>query len=379
MTDFCSEILKKSALLTSYRDEESLVAVFFDVMMQQFDALESIVLLKFERVHNDASISVEAYQDRKACYGLELSQTSLIANNLAELGQHAMSVESLEACQQAIVQNSELNDCALAVESVSTETVSLLLKKMNQDKQTSFFMAYQFSAQVGAEIHSLSSNDLPIEIRSIVLQLVHYLSEIYSNHQLLISLNDKDALTGLYNRKFFDRKMNQLSLESEHQLRRQAEMNKPEISKHSYLAILDIDHFKRINDAYGHLYGDEVLLHFAQQMQKVFRDDDWLFRYGGEEFVVLLKNVGSDMVETILHRFRKHIENYDFPSVGQVTISIGVTQLDNSKMQSEIIDRADNALYYVKEHGRNNIALYETLVAQGELQEQVNEGDIELF
>jgi diguanylate cyclase (GGDEF)-like protein len=369
VTDFCSEILKKSTLLTSYRDEESLVAVFFDVMLEQFDALESIALLKFERVYQDTSISVEAYQDRKSFYGLDFSQTMLTEHHLAELAQHAMSAESLEACQQVILQNSELNDSV-----VSVGKVNLLLKKMNQDKQISFFMVYQFTAQVGVEIKALSRNALPIEERSAVLQLVHYLSEIYSNHQLLISLNDKDALTGLYNRKFFDRKMNQLSLESEHQLRR-----KSETSKHSYLAILDIDHFKRINDAYGHLYGDEVLLHFAQQMQKVFREDDWLFRYGGEEFVVLLKNVESTMIETILHRFREHIEHYDFPSVGQVTISIGVTQLDNSKMQSEIIDRADNALYYVKEHGRNNVALYEALVEQGELQEVVNEGDIELF
>ena len=120
-------------------------------------------------------------------------------------------------------------------------------------------------------------------------------------------------------------------------------------------------------------------MHFAQQMQKIFREDDWLFRYGGEEFVVILKNVAADMIEEILHRFRAHIESYHFPSVGQVTISIGATQLDASQLQSEIIDRADNALYYVKEHGRNNVALYENLVEQGKLQALVNESDIELF
>lgn len=331
------------------------MAAFFDVVMQQFTDMESIALFRLERMYDkEPALTVEAFQHRNKI--LDLASSESAAETGPNHSQHnGMEIDFFDCLQQTILKNTELDE---HIESIPGH--DFLIKKVNQDKQISFFIVYQFAGKTNIELHNKSASNSPRDNCAATIQLIRYLSDIYSNHQLLISLNDKDSLTGLYNRKFFDRKMNQLSQVSGHQLRRQAENNNCD-----YLAILDIDHFKKINDTYGHLSGDEVLLHFAQQMQKVFREDDWLFRYGGEEFVVILKCIDCSLVESILHRFRAHIESYHFPKVEQVTVSIGVTRLEGGKMQSDIVERADHALYYIKEHGRNNVAYYEELVRSG--------------
>ena len=131
---------------------------------------------------------------------------------------------------------------------------------------------------------------------------------------------------------------------------------------------------------FGHLFGDEVLVHFARLMNTSFRPYDDLFRYGGEEFVAILQNVEMEKALSILERFRHAVERYDYPQVGQKTVSIGVVQIAAGQMPSTLLDRADKALYYAKQHGRNRICAYEHLVTSGQLQESdVSSGDVELF
>jgi diguanylate cyclase (GGDEF)-like protein len=142
---------------------------------------------------------------------------------------------------------------------------------------------------------------------------------------------------------------------------------------------MDIDHFKQVNDEYGHLYGDEVLLLFSRLMTKSFRHYDLLFRYGGEEFVVVLNNTDLETALTILERFRITIENYNFPQIGRKTISIGVTEISDQTMLSNVIDRADKALYYAKKNGRNQVCCYEKLVGAGLISNKTATEDIELF
>jgi diguanylate cyclase (GGDEF)-like protein len=149
-----------------------------------------------------------------------------------------------------------------------------------------------------------------------------------------------------------------------------------------YFAMLDLDRFKRINDDFGHLYGDEILVHFANVMRATFRSGDLLYRFGGEEFVVIF---GVDPPERAgdgtLERFRAAVENYDFPGVGRVTVSIGFTAVaDMTTPAALLIDRADEALYYAKEHGRNRVCCWEKLVAAGEIvPKAVAKKDVTLF
>lgn len=187
-------------------------------------------------------------------------------------------------------------------------------------------------------------DDIPIDpwLRAKVMQVV----EIYGNLIKLMDSRERDALTGLLNRQTF---ATLFELASE---RRKAS------GQPLALAVLDIDHFKRVNDTFGHLYGDEVLIHFARLMERSFRYTDDLFRFGGEEFVVLLANADATNTAKVLERFRNVIEDYDFPGVGKVTVSIGFVVAEDNTLPTTLVDRADRALYFAKDSGRNRVINY---------------------
>src|SRR6185369_17286004 len=145
-------------------------------------------------------------------------------------------------------------------------------------------------------------------------------------------------------------------------------------------AIFDVDHFKRVNDQFGHLYGDEVLTLVARLMVQSFRHEDLLFRYGGEEFAVVLANADLAIAGAALERFRRKVEAYAFPQIGHKTVSIGFTALDAAQGVERAVMCADRALYYAKHHGRNQTHCYETLIAEGKLAPVTQtRGDVELF
>lgn len=149
-----------------------------------------------------------------------------------------------------------------------------------------------------------------------------------------------------------------------------------------YFAMLDLDRFKRINDDFGHLYGDEILVHFANLMRATFRSGDQLYRFGGEEFVLIFGVEPPEHGgEGTLERFRQAVEAHEFPGVGEVTVSIGFTRIsDASTPAATLIDRADEALYYAKEHGRNRVCGWEALVEAGEIvPKAASKGDVTLF
>lgn len=203
------------------------------------------------------------------------------------------------------------------------------------------------------------------------LDLVDKLRAVYRNLVILHDSKERDVLTKLPNRQSLESRLLQVC----------AQYNNYQFidiknEKSSWLAILDIDHFKRVNDNYGHLYGDEVLLLFSQLMGKCFRYNDFLFRYGGEEFVVILNLTNQDQAIEIFNRFREVVAKYVFPSVGQVTVSIGVTRVDSNSMPTTQLDYADKALYYAKETGRNRVVLYEEMPV---LSQNNIHNEIELF
>ncbi len=201
---------------------------------------------------------------------------------------------------------------------------------------------------------------------------LNFLISIYCNQFNLVETCSCDALTGLMNRSEFDKKLSLFPVSDGRQ--RSTDVYE------ACLAILDVDHFKNINDTYGHLYGDEVLLLLGQQMAKIFREEDWLFRYGGEEFAIILRDVTAEQSDAILERAREHIESFCFPQIEKVTVSIGYTLLDAFETNSGLIAQADAALYYAKENGRNQIQSYQALLAKGALSKRsMVVGDIDLF
>ena len=139
---------------------------------------------------------------------------------------------------------------------------------------------------------------------------------IYHNFMSLIHESERDILIDLLNRKTLDLKIKDIIIGLKNHVQNQTDA-------HSYLATFDLDHFKQVNDAHGHLIGDEVLLLFSHQMHKNFRDKDLLFRFGGEEFVGIFQCTDDDTITHILGRFQQTIAAFNFPQVGLVTLSFG--------------------------------------------------------
>ncbi len=160
----------------------------------------------------------------------------------------------------------------------------------------------------------------------------------------------KDSLTGLFNRRYFDR-----ALEGE------MERNAREYRSLG-LAIIDIDYFKHVNDTWGHDGGDEVLKVVARIMSKNIRQTDILLRIGGEEFAVIMPNVRHQIAENVMERLRLDIENSTI-SVNskelRVSVSVGIAVREPNKLISaeQLYKQADLALYQAKETGRNKVVL----------------------
>jgi len=217
-------------------------------------------------------------------------------------------------------------------------------------------------------------------------RVVSGLLRIYSNYLSILLESETDTLTGLLNRRTFDQNIGKIIAErtapdppASAQRKSLQARRKGGAAAFHWLAIIDIDHFKQVNDVFGHLYGDEVLLLLARCMRKVFRQKDKLFRFGGEEFVVVLDRTSLKNAQEVLERFRKTIEGYNFPQIGRVTVSIGFVCLAKDEVPSVIVGHADQALYYAKHHGRNRVCQYEKLVSTGKLQSQHYSEDMQLF
>jgi diguanylate cyclase (GGDEF)-like protein len=154
-----------------------------------------------------------------------------------------------------------------------------------------------------------------------------------------------DSLTGIKNRTAFD---NNFSRDVNYSHRKQSELS---------LIVLDIDLFKSINDDFGHIVGDNVLRQVAQNVERTIRSSDALYRYGGEEFAIVLN--GTDKAGAILlaERIRQNVERLIIESLKDVkiTISLGVAVLQSDEVACQLFERADAALYQAKRMGRNRV------------------------
>lgn len=214
-------------------------------------------------------------------------------------------------------------------------------------------------------------------------RLVTSILKVYRNFQGLLDYSERDTLTGLLNRKTFDESFMRLAAPAVAPAAAGAAL--PDQRRHSglevsaWLGVIDIDHFKAVNDTYGHLIGDEVLLLLSRLMRSTFRYQDRLYRFGGEEFVVLMRSASADNAAQAFERLRANIERYAFPRVGRITVSVGFTEVRSTDTPAAAFERADKAVYHAKQHGRNQVAYHAALVAAGEVQEDNLDGDVELF
>ncbi|MCT4544693.1 MAG: diguanylate cyclase [Vallitalea sp.] len=208
---------------------------------------------------------------------------------------------------------------------------------------------YQFRKKDGSPIWIAISgkaidNNIPPNLDKGVIWTIKDISERKQIEQKLLQLATIDPLTGLYNRHKF------------------MELGQQEFDKYNKnknhslcLLMLDIDHFKVVNDTYGHQCGDKTLSHFASTCKSCLRPNDYIGRIGGEEFAVLLPNTNLDESIIIGERIRSKVESSKADNIPSITVSIGISSTDSANSLSELLHIADTRLYSAKDQGRNRV------------------------
>jgi len=183
--------------------------------------------------------------------------------------------------------------------------------------------------------------------RQAVLIGLFDISEQKQAEQVFRSLAITDKLTGLYNRYYFEKRAaDEIALSDKY--------NEP-----LSMLMLDLDHFKNVNDMYGHQMGDDVLQKTAAIIKGATRKSDYVFRVGGEEFVVLMPNTNVDSADVVAEKIRKALEKNIHPVAGKITASLGVAERNKDEHLQDWYRRVDKALYCAKEGGRNCVVNFE--------------------
>ena len=211
--------------------------------------------------------------------------------------------------------------------------------------------SYEEAINIGASDFVIK----PVRLEELLLRLKRVLKERdLTNERIrmmekLQKLAVTDGLTKLYNSRSFYSQL-------------ETEVDRFNRYKHPLsLLLLDLDHFKDYNDTYGHLEGDKILVHFSRIIKSCLRANDTAYRYGGEEFTVILPETGGDEAGTVAQRIRAALEAERFSPVNgkkvKITISIGVTEYQPKEELSTFIQRADRAMYRSKQKGRNMVSM----------------------
>ena len=223
-----------------------------------------------------------------------------------------------------------------------------------EDFETKIFVPIVFDKKFLGCIFILKKNKPDYKMQKLFkivkeeLKLIFRIKKLYSQTNYL---SMTDGLTNLYNRRQFDETL----------------INEFERSKrygsNLTLCLIDVDHFKSINDTYGHKTGDYVLSALAKKIMASFRKSDFVFRYGGEEIMVILPETTSKQALFPANRLKNMVEQMLFEYDGNklnITISIGIAQVEKYiTMPDDFIKNADNALYQAKNEGRNRVIVYE--------------------
>jgi diguanylate cyclase (GGDEF)-like protein len=208
----------------------------------------------------------------------------------------------------------------------------------------------------------------------VVLLIITILATFFQSYRLYLTekLSLLDPLTNLFNRKFLNKEKNNLKLDK------------------FCIAIADIDHFKKINDSYGHNIGDIILTEFAKILQASFRVNDYIIRFGGEEFLILIHNDNIEGVLKAIERFHTKVKmhKFEFNENFSLTVSIGVNLTPHRfRNIEEAITVADRMLYLAKTNGRDRIEIYDDKRSESfgsfnrleDIKKLINNGNLKTF
>lgn len=261
-----------------------------------------------------------------------------------------------------------------------TDNVRLLGKPCTRKLEQALLIAYPLVG--GNEVCGYFVFQRDHEVSAVEDSMIRGVLEVFANYYALLDISQRDRLTGLLNRQALENNFNRI-WQAFGRPDYAAPADKPTGRRKSrgdnyWLALIDIDHFKPINDSFGHMVGDEILLLVARLMGNTFRSSDLLYRYGGEEFVAIIATDNDKIARNVFERVRLAIEAYHFPRVEQLTVSIGYCQATPHILPIEVLSRADRSLYQAKQDGRNRVYSYQELVDRGVF-EEYQSSDAEFF
>ena len=268
-----------------------------------------------------------------------IAESGMVAMEKASEGDFDLLVISLN-----LKDEDGLRLCSHLRSSESTRAVPILMVAGDDDMPR-----IAHGLEIGAHdyvLRPVDRNELLARVRT-QIRRKRFQERLRSNYEISLSMAVVDSLTGLYNRRYFETHLQKL-------------LQKNETSKKSLsILMMDIDHFKKINDTYGHGVGDEILKIFAERVKDGLRSFDLVARLGGEEFVVILPDVSDEMAQFVAERLRRMIGEVPFKCSApegevNVTTSIGGTIIRSGEHATEdVLKIADDALYQAKEGGRN--------------------------
>ena len=201
------------------------------------------------------------------------------------------------------------------------------------------------------KIKNYSKNKVPFILDTAIIPVKNKAGDIVEYMAIRDNITDRevfqyDVLTKVFTRRIFDEKIEQL-------------LNNSKNKKQTFSMILgDIDHFKKINDTYGHNKGDDILVGFAQVVKNNIRQNDMCFRWGGEEFVILLPNAKLDIAQKVAERIREDFTKSVFIENSRQSASFGVTEFQFKDTKESIFKRVDQALYRAKRNGRDQVQIH---------------------
>lgn len=301
-------------------------AIFYDYVAGQNQNLTNAIdTLLSEQKSFDCDTSLQLYSKHICNTSLESFESinqriqkviSQVSNNISD------------TCNKAEETSDSFQKKTAILENISgTSSIKTVLQEIIQETQSLIVTSQAMQSQL---------NEADAEMEKLR-------SELDQVREMAIT----DGLTGLLNRRAFDKKLSELIHNS--------------VNESAYLSILDIDHFKRVNDTYGHTIGDSVIKYVASLMKKHACSHHHIARYGGEELAIIMPNTSKQEAIEISENIRIEMEKSrlkrktDNTPLGSITVSIGIAALQTGDDAESFIVRADQALYQAKESGRNRV------------------------
>jgi diguanylate cyclase (GGDEF)-like protein len=281
------------------------------------------------------------------------SNLLLLSDKMSSVYHGSRSAEKIQDIKSILCGDYDVNeeDLESIIDSVANKSVEILsFFEIDSGSMKPFSQILQEANEELGKLN-LSYEQLIVELKQAKEKAEKYALELKEANEKLRELALRDGLTGLYNHRYFQELLGN-------------EMSRAERYKKPFsLIMLDLDHFKKINDEYGHPIGDIVLKEVSKEINNTLRESDIAARYGGEEFAVVLPETDLKGAALAAERIRKAVEHLEIEANGRridATISVGATCYHISvgnKNKSEVLSAADNALYNSKNTGRNKISI----------------------